>query len=305
MEGIPVKQIFFLIMAFFLVVSCTNDNILTYERIEEVEMYPDVWVDSFIQPSATDGYDILWVIDRSGSMGNHDTELLAGIEAMMNALPIDTGWRLGIISTDGNYSISNTTFPLVPGDDIVDATLALDALQGGYSGPPGEEGFESVYSYITLGSYSSTWMRPTAALLVVFVSDEDEQSFDWTVQDFSNYLTAVRSRTFVTSIVGLDSSTCADQVGERYLELTRDFSGMEIDICSSDWTQGVEEASRSYEPISSIALSEIPEPGSIVVFEDGIPQPETAWEYEVTTNTVYFLDIPPDGVLVEVAYFID
>ena len=299
------KRIFFLIITLLLAVSCTSDNILTYEKIEEVEMYPDVWVDSFVQPSATDGYDILWVIDRSGSMSNHDTELLAGIEAMMNALPIDTGWRLGIISTDGNYSISNTTFPLVPGDDIIDATFALDALQGSYYGPPGEAGFDAVYSYITLGSYSSTWMRPTAALLVVFVSDEDEQSFDWTVADFGNYIATVRSRTFVTSIVGLDSSTCADQIGERYLELAADFNGMEIDICSSDWTQGVEEASKSYEPINSITLSEIPEPGSIVVFEDGIPQLETDWEYESSTNTVHFLDIPPDGVLVEVAYFID
>ncbi len=294
-----------LLVTLTICLSCNSDNILTYEKIEEVEMYPDVWVDSFIQPSATDGYDILWVIDRSGSMSNHDTELLAGIEAMMNALPIDTGWRLGIISTDGNYSISNTTFPLVPGDDIIDATLALEALQGSYYGPPGEAGFDAVYSYITLGSYSSTWMRPTAALLVVFVSDEDEQSYDWTVTDFGNYLSTVRSRTFVTSIVGLDSNTCADQIGERYLELATDFSGMEIDICSSDWTQGVEEASKSYEPIDSIELSQIPEPGSIVVFIDGVPMLDVEWEYDVPTNTVSFLIIPSDGVLVEVAYFLD
>ena len=293
-----------LFIAFLMVVGCTSDNMLTYERIEEVEMYPDVWVDSFIQPNATDGYDILWVIDRSGSMYNHDIELLLGIEAMMSALPIDTGWRLGIISADGNSAITNTTFPLVPGDDIIDATAALDVLGSGYYGPPGEEGFEAVYSYITLGSYASTWMRSTAALLVVFVSDEDEQS-DWEIAEFGDYLSAVRSRSFVTSIVGLDSSTCADMVGERYLELTRDFSGMEIDICSSDWTQGVEEASKSYEPIDMLELSQVPEPGSIVVFVDGVPMSDTEWEYDIPTNAVYFLTIPADGALVEIAYFLD
>jgi hypothetical protein len=277
---------------------------LTYEKIEEIEVYPDVWVDSFVQPSTTDGYDILWVIDRSGSMNTHDANLLAGIETMMTALPIDTGWRLGIISTDGNYSTNNTTFPLVPGDDVIDATDALNALGTGW-GIGGEEGFEAVYSYITLNPYSTTWMRHSAALLVVFVSDEEEQS-DWEVGEFATYLRTVRSLTFVTSIVGLESTgNCGDQEGLRYLDLARDFSGVEIDICSSDWSQGVEEASKEFKPIDHIELTEVPEEGSIVIFLDGVPTTSADWQYDIATNTVYFIIVPGDGVLVEVAYFID
>jgi hypothetical protein len=286
-----------------ITLSCASDSMLTYERVEEVEVYPDVWVDSFTQPAATDGYDILWVIDRSGSMNSHDTNLLLGIETMMNALPVDTGWRLGIISTDGSYSVNNTTFPLVPGDDIIDATLALNALGTGW-GVGGEEGFEAVYSYITLNPYSTTWMRHSAALLVIFVSDEEEQS-TWEVQDFADYLRTTRSLTFVTSIVGLEAGGgCGDQEGLRYMDLAREFSGLEIDICSSDWSQGVEEASKEFEPIDMLQLSEIPESGSIVVFIDGIPQLESDWYYDVTTNAVYFTVIPGDGTLVEVAYFL-
>jgi hypothetical protein len=67
----------------------------------------------------------------------------------------------------------------------------------------------------------------------------------------------------------------------------------------------VDEASKSYEPIDSIELSQIPEPGSIVVFIDGVPMLDVEWEYDVPTNTVSFLIIPSDGVLVEVAYFLD
>jgi len=276
---------------------------LTYKRVEEVEVYTDDWIDSFTQPPATDGYDILWVIDRSGSMNSHDTNLLLGIETMMNALPVDTGWRLGIISTDGSYSVNNTTFPLVPGDDIIDATLALNALTSGW-GMAGEEGFEAVYSYITLNPYSTTWMRHSAALLVIFVSDEEEQS-TWEVQDFADYLRTTRSLTFVTSIVGLEAGgDCGDQEGLRYMDLAREFNGLEIDICSSDWSQGVEEASKEFEPIDMLQLSEVPEPGSIVVFIDGIPQLESDWYYDVTTNAVYFTVIPGDGTLVEVAYFL-
>lgn len=303
-------RILSLLVALLFCVSCQSDNLLSYKTVEEVEVYPDVWVDSFIQPVATEGYDILWVIDRSGSMSSHDANLLVGIETMMNALPVDTGWRLGIISTDTDEALSNNTFPLVPGDDIADATSSLSSLASGSSwGLAGEEGFDAVYSYMTLNPYSATWMRHEAALLIVFVSDEEEQS-TWQVPEFASYLRMTRSLTFITSIVGLENDgqwrgECGDQEGLRYLDLARDFGGVEINICSSDWSQGVEEASKEFEPIDHIELSQTPEDGSIVVFLDGVPTAANEWYYDDTSNTVYFLVVPGDGVLVEVAYFLD
>ena len=285
-----------------LALGCSSDSILTHEKEVIVEQYPDVWADSFIQPSQTDGYDILWVIDRSGSMTNHDPELLLGIEEMLNSLPLDTGWRLGIISTDGNESLSNTTFPLVPGDDIADATAALNALGGMWSS--GEAGFDSVYSYMELGAYSSTWMRQSAALLIVFVSDEDEQSIDWDSHSFYDWITTKRSRVLISSIVGLNESSCADQVGVAYLDVTSMANGIEIDICDEDWTPGVEEASKPFEPIEDIELTHYPIEESIVVLYDGVEQSSSLWSYDTATNTVSFSPIPADGILVEVAYSI-
>ena len=282
--------------------GCTSDNILTYEV--PVETYPPLWVDSFIQPDETDGYDILWVIDRSGSMNNHDTQLLLGLEEMLTSLPITTSWRLGIISADPDEALSNSTFPLVPGDDIVDATDALNALGTGYSSW-GEAGFEAVHSYMELGAYSSTWMRNTAALLVVFVSDEDEQSFSWTAATFADWITSIRSRVYVASIVGLDESSCADQVGEAYLELARDFNGVEVDICDDDWTTGVEQASKAYEPIEEIELTFTPVIETITVFIDEAQIAESAWDYDQQINTVFFTTAPDPGALVEVTYGID
>lgn len=301
------KSIFLTLLTTFSLLSggCYSDNILSHEREVVVETYPDVWVDSFVQPSQTEGYDILWVIDRSGSMTNHDPELLAGIEAMLTSLPLDTGWRLGIISTDEDEALSNNTFPLVPGDDINDATAALNALSAGtYYGPAGERGFESVYTYMELGAYSTSWMRQSAALLIVFVSDEDEQSWEWTASEFYNWISTKRSRVLISSIVGLDESTCADEVGQAYLDVTSMASGVEIDICSADWTPGVAEASKPFEPIEHIQLSEYPIESSIIVLYDGVEQLPSAWSYDSATNTIYFTPIPNDGVLVEVAYSI-
>ena len=295
---------FLLLLAAVLssVSGCTSDNLLTHQV--QVETYPDLWVDSFVQPSQTDGYDILWVIDRSGSMNNHDVQLLLGIEEMLSSLPLDTGWRLGIISTDPDEALSNSTFPLVPGDDIIDATNALNTIDaaGTWGGPPLEQGFEAVYTYMDLGAYSTSWMRPSAALLVVFVSDEDEQSWDWTPQDFHNWISAKRSRVLISSIVGLDKSSCADQVGEKYLEVTQSFSGVEIDICDEDWTPGVEEASKPFEPIEEIELSFFPVIETITVFSDGMQIDSSEWIYEEQINTVFFLVTPADGALIEVTY---
>ena len=82
--------------------------------------YGEIWVDSFTQPMSVDGVDILWVIDTSGSMNRYDEELLAGIEAMLLALP-ESGWRLAMMTNDPSYASIESQFPLVPGDDIVDA----------------------------------------------------------------------------------------------------------------------------------------------------------------------------------------
>jgi len=41
------------------------------------------------------------------------------------------------------------------------------------------------------------------------------------------------------------------------VEKTREFNGIEIDICSSDWSHGVEEASKEFKPIDFLELTEI------------------------------------------------
>ena len=117
-------------------------------------------------------------------------------------------------------------------------------------------------------------------------------------------LSCIRSRVLISSIVGLDGNNCADQVGEKYLEITRSFNGVEIDICDSDWTPGVAEASRPFEPIEYIELSRQPVVESIAVWYDGVAQGSSIWQYDSATNTVYFIPVPNGGVLVEVAYSI-
>ena len=265
-----------------------------------------IWVDSFTQHMSTDGIDILWVIDRSGSMNRYNPELLAGVEAMLHALPV-SDWRLVMISADPTRSITSTEFPLVPGDDIDDAAAMLATL----AMAPWEEGFNSVYEYVNHNPYSSTWMRPEAGLLVVFVSDEEEQSeVEYPMPaDFLGWYGSLRmGSVFMASVVNVASaiSECTHPVspidiGNRYMDATHMLSGVVVDICSEDWSPGVTDATHSIEPIEQVALTHQAVADSVRVFINGSLD-AYGWYYQESDNTVYFTAVPTADQLVEIGY---
>jgi len=265
----------------------------------------EVWVDSFTQPTSVNGVDILWVIDTSGSMSDDRDELLAGIAAMIAVLP-ESGWRLSMMSNDPGSASIESQFPLVPGDDIQDAEDMYDQMGTGHQ----EEGFDATYEYIINNSYASTWMRSDAALLTVFVSDEDDQSNDYfpTVSSFTSWYNGLRSSVFLASIIHLDpsESSCNGSTlhtGERYEEATNHFNGIVVDICSEDWSPGMTDASSQIEPFESWPLTYQPIQNTIRVFIDS--QVNWDWTYDVNTNSVLFTTIPSGSSLVEVGYIID
>ena len=320
----------------FVILSCIGDNMLTHEVekivyeekevevivevekeveipvIREIEVFiedtgddaADVWVENFTQPTSVNGVDILWVIDPSGSMHDDAPRILAGINAMMSALPA-TGWRLAIIPADWRFSEQVAEFPLIPGDTPEMAeTMYNNVIAGAV-----EAGFDASYSYIMDNSYAQTWMRPDAALLIVFVSDEDEQSyvhFNSTSQ-FMSWVTSYRESVFLASIVHLDPtvSLCnshQQHVGDEYIDATQQLNGKVIDICSEDWSAGVSDASNQVSPHEYWDLVKTPlYDDRIYVFIDGVPN--TDWYYEPAENRIYFTVIPPARALVEIAYY--
>ena len=267
-----------------------------------------IWVDSFTQPNTVDGIDILWVIDTSGSMHRFDAQLMAGIETMLLALP-PTSWRLAMMSNDPSRAVMESQFPLVPGDDILDAEAMYSSMgRGGY-----EKGFDAVYEYIINNAYSGTWMRPDAGLLVVFVSDEEEQSDDHftNVADFISWYRGMRGGSvFLASIVNHEAteSLCdwvsPIDVGDRYMEATNAFGGNIIDICAEDWTAGVADAAASIEPHESWKLTHTAVADSVRVFMNGslVDPSYVTWSFSEVDNTVYFHSIPTGGTLVEIGY---
>jgi len=270
----------------------------------------EVWIDSFEQPYTMNGIDIIWSIDLSGSMHQHAQSVIDGIEAMMNALP-PSGWRLGITSGSWYFSSQVQEFPLVPGDTVQDAWDAYNSLTG-----PSEAGFDSIYSYMIDNNYNHTWLRQDAGLLVIFVSDEDEQSnhqFTSTTSglyDFINWYGHIRPSVFLASIVHLPGteSVCpwapsGLSVGDRYIDATNHFGGVVVDICSPDWAPGVTEAADQSQPHEYWELTYPPLPDTLIVFVDFVEFVD--WTYDTATNRINFDVLPPEGSLVEIGYVID
>ena len=274
----------------------------------------DVWIDSFEQPFSVDGVDIVWLIDRSGSMNTFDQAVIDGIGQMMNALPA-VGWRLGITTTDHIDSMSASNFPLVPGDTVADAELMYNSLS---NFAHREAGFDALHSYLINNAYNQTWLRDDAALLVVFVSDEDEQSnTQFTsapagLQEFIQWYGNRRQSVFMASIVKVpilesvcDNAYSAIDIGDRYIDATNAFNGVVVDICEEDWSPGVAAASSQVEPHEEWPLSYTPIEDTLIVFEDTVPMADTDWVYNAATNSVEFLVVPYEGALVEIGYVID
>ena len=307
-------------------ISCNNDQMLVHETEKEVYVevpsdcevveeivvvedtaydFSDIWVDSFIQVAALDGVDIFWVIDPSGSMSDDQPQIMNGITQMMSSLP-EVGWRLMILPSDFRYVDDLTTFPIVPGDTLSDVEGMYSAhVHGAY-----EAGFDALYEYIMFNPYSSTWLRNDASLLIVFVSDEEEQSrehFD-NLYQFIGWASSYRQNVFVASIVNVeqtdsvcDSPPVVNNIGHDYMEVTNYFSGNIIDICSTDWASGVAQASTQITPYEYIDLSHRPlDPAWIYVYIDGTRSHD--WYYEPSENRIYFTVIPSANSLVEVAY---
>jgi len=176
---------------------------------------------------------------------------------------------------------------------------------------PYEEGFNSVYEYIVNNPYASTWLRPDAGLLIVFVSDEEEQSDVKypSHTDFLNwYQTQRMGSVFIASVVNQPATTslCSIppnpiDVGDRYMDATNALGGVVVDICDEDWAPGVTDATHSIDPYEKLNLSHTPnDASSIRVFINGTLNHD--WYYASTDNTVHFTVIPSAGDLVEIGY---
>ena len=299
----------------------TGDTAVVDTAVEDTGMGRCPWVDYFYQ-ELPDAVDIILVTDKSGSMTGDRENVLLGIEAIWNELALhpEINWLMGLAPMDTTLAGTCSGESLSIVSTIDDALNLYNALG---QTVPEEKGLESLEVYAA-SNYSVTWLRDREVpLLGFFISDENDQSYSGltsteAVQRFESFYTSLRDSVYVASIVHSDETDpCfsdtdggSPSLGTRYIDVTEDYGGVIVDICSDgqSWAAGLRDAVNIMAKglQDKIQLDHTPIVDTVTVFENGyIIPPDNYWYFDENMNTVYFLQIPPEETFVEVAYDIN
>lgn len=215
-----IKQIYLLLFC-FMVVSCNSEN-----ELHEILNIPETIVEDTTLPVQDQPkLDVLLVLDNSCSMITDWDYITYGLTKIPEELSYyNFDWRLGLISMDTSDAIFMELNPASqdPGWDML--TLVGDfRLVGGQ----GEEGFNAA---IVAKTRNSSWFRPGVITLIIFVSDEKEQS-GISPADFHSLWYDPH---VVASIVGPiylapSESSCAEAAEPYHI-----VSQIVVDICTRD-----------------------------------------------------------------------
>ena len=256
--------------------------------------------------------DVLWVIDKSGSMNQFQTNLSTNISSFMNAFAA-TGadYNMAVITTD-RWTFNTILTPFTPNVEAELASLVVTGIMG--SGM--ERGIEMSYRSLnsaTAAGPGGSFFRADATLIVIYVSDEQ----DWSSPGWSNYITFFDNikpiGQFVPYGVIADApSGCTYTYngyprnltpGWGYWDLIDHYGGSWYSICAVDWGVQLQDLAGEVTGRRLFELDESdPIETTIEVTVNG--QVATDWTYDSTVNAVAFDEghIPEEGQTIEINY---
>jgi hypothetical protein len=289
------------------VIESAHDAIGDYES----------WLtDEFIQDGESI-VDIVFVIDNSGSMYSNQTNLKNNFDTFVGAFTsAGVDYHLALITTDDAAFVGDVISPSTP-DPISEFNDQIDSI--GITGSPLEQGL--YYSYLSTmpgGDASPTsstgFLRETARLVVVYVSDEPDissRSSTMTTSDYSAHLLSLKSSSELVvahAIAGDFPSGCTSnggaQFGDGYYDVVTDLGGTFMSICASDWSTTMDTLARESMARMSFELSDTPIEDTLSVTVDGYAVTDSSWSYDSTINSIIFSVAPGDESEIDVTYAI-
>lgn len=278
-----------------------------------------LWGDTFVQDA--DPVDVLWVIDNSSSMGQEQARVIAEINAFFSWFEtLNLDYHMGVVTSDvvtatmaGRLQGSPTY--IENGTANAEAELA-EAINVGTDDQGDESGLyaaELALSEPVLSAENAGFLRTNAHLVVVFLSDEPEQSaFD--AQHYIDFFATVKADpadVLVNAIVGDETNGCAsvcdgtDQTatpGDKYIAVVDAYQGVFGSICTCDLSPTLDEIGmESTRFVRTFPLSRTPaDPTAIRVDVDG--ERTDAWTYDEAANSIVFDDAPINGQAVDATY---
>jgi len=280
----------------------------------EYELIRPDFTDVFFQdpPSAV---DILLVVDDSGSMQDEQTKLSAGFEEFVEYFEFaDVDYHIGVITTDmdaGQDSGKLQGDPRWIEPSTPDrATAFANNVQVGIQGSGNERGLDAARVALgqeMLNGYNAGFIREEAYLSLIFVSDEEDSSWE-PVANYINFFWSVkgnreREAFNASALVGADEAGDAADCGDlsslytgaraayRYVDVAHQTEGVVRSICEEDFTPIITEMglnssrltdrfefSRAPDPLSlELEITPEGEDEAIAVPPDHVDWP---WVYE-------------------------
>tara|TARA_R110002020_G_scaffold37124_25_gene112144 strand:+ start:6425 stop:8056 length:1632 start_codon:yes stop_codon:yes gene_type:complete len=278
----------------------------------------EAWItDSFTQ-DGTVAVDILFVVDNSGSMSGNQSNLKNNFDDFM-AVFVSAGvdYQVALITTDQSSFVGDVITPLTP-DPVGEFEDQVDLI--GSSGYAIEKGLWFAYESTTTGdassSSSSGFLRSSARLVVVYISDEPDGSTSMTYgggsttmtpSDYSASLLSLKTSSDLVvahAVAGDYPSGCSSNggatFGDGYYDVVNDLGGTFMSICDSDWSVTMDTLARDSMSILSFPLSDTPIEDTIAATVDGVAS--TDWTYDYSTNSVTFTVAPSDGSTINITY---
>ncbi|WP_043428891.1 choice-of-anchor D domain-containing protein [Cystobacter fuscus] len=295
--------------------------------------------DQFIQQDGAK-VDVLFVVDNTASMVEEQPRLEASMPAFVEAA-LAKGVDLNIAVTTTGIDPGGTGtcpggvqgaeagrfFPVVGGGPRIlnrqtpdlAAVLRNNVNVGQCAAV--EQGFEAVRRALSPPLVTSAddvrtpepndgnrgFLRDEAALVVVFVGDEDDHSPD-SVDTYVRFLQARKGEnqpqrmTLYAIAPTAEGCPTSGGGGTRYAEAAARTGGEVLSICSADYSPLMRSvANKAFSPQDRFPLSEQPDPGSIAVSVNGTRVTE-GWSYDGATNSVVFTAAPAAGAKVEIYY---
>ncbi|OQW48435.1 MAG: hypothetical protein A4S09_04460 [Proteobacteria bacterium SG_bin7] len=253
--------------------------------------------------------DILWVIDNTPSMAQHQTVLAQKSGAFLNGLlSRNLDFRIAATTVDmrsggtegkfiGSPAVLTKSTPNIAAAFNQKITVAEAAYDL-------EQGLGGMKRALELRSSTNTgFFRSDALLVVIVVTNEDDGS-PGNPSDYISFLDTIKPRTpigernwvfhmiGVTGAAGENCSTYGNytEPGYRYMQLVDNSGGAKTTICTGDFSAalaGVEK--RIYDTASRFYLDRVPDVSSIEVLINGnkIPNdPVNGWTYIAADNSI-------------------
>ncbi len=214
---------------------------------------PDaVWVEETLDSGPAPAVDVLFVVDGTGSMAEEQASLAAASASFVAILSEQAlAWQLGATSSDlSDEGVLRGDPWVITAEAASPADALAAALLVGTDHVPPSSGLDCA----TLALRDATgqnrgFRREGAALHVIFVSDDDDQSGEVLGADpvgafvtlLANAAALSGQPARASAVVGMaphgcDGSTGSARAGTRYLDVVERTGGTWASVCDVDFT---------------------------------------------------------------------